>query len=521
MDVRDVKLQPHQEDFVDAEETVVFFGGGAGGGKTFSALIDNLQGIHDADYSSVFFRTTTTEIDKGLWLEAKKLYHSVLFKDKEGKKPIGKAHLNEKNKTITWPSGAKTFFSYLEYDKHADSWYGLEIAKIYFEEFQFRTWYQFNTLQTRNRSMANVTKGIRCTLNPDPNHFVFDFVERYLDEEGYPIKELSGKTAYYAIVDDVLHTSWDRQELIDRFPSIREVMEDTRKIISEEFGEEAGEEAAQKAGPISYTYIPATLKDNKELMKNDPTYMAKLNAKPEKQRKALKEGCWKNLDDVGVHFKREWLKETNKYPMGALKCRSYDLASSEKRPNVDPDFTASIKIAKDSQGYFYLIGDYIDSFSDKDTKVRGRMRKLSGARNTVMMDQAKADGKDVKLVLPEDSGSAGKDAFVNNVKFFISGGFTVKRDVAAHNASKLTKFEPFCVAAEHGLVYIVRSTFNAETYEAIMHELEIFDGVTKSGRKRKDDWVDAVSSGFNYLAKELVIPSINLPDMHMPNPFSK
>lgn len=513
MDAKDVNLQPHQLDFVDAEETVVFFGGGAGGGKTFSALIDNLQGVHDQDYLSVFFRTTTTEIEKGLWLEAKKLYHSFLFKDREGRKPKGKAHLNEKNKTITWPSGAKTFFSYLEYEKHADQWYGLELTKIYFEEFQFRTWYQFNTLQSRNRSMANVAKGIRCTLNPDPNHFVYDFVERFLDEDGYPVKGLSGKRAYYVIVEDVLHTSWDQQELIDRFPAVKEVMETIRSL--------EGDEAAAQAGPISYTYIPATLADNRELIKRDPSYMSKLNALPEKKRKALLEGCWKNLDDLGVHFKREWLKNTDKYPMGALKCRAYDLASSEKRPNVDPDFTASIKMAKDSQGYFYLIGDYIDEFKDQDTNVLGRMRKLSGARNKIMMSQAQADGKEVKLVVPEDSGSAGKDAFINNVKYFTAGGFSVKRDVAAHNASKLIKFEPFCVAAEHGLVYIVRHTFNAETYEAIMHELEVFDGMIKSGRKRKDDWVDTVASGYNYLSKELAIPTFSLPDMKMENKFNQ
>lgn len=52
--------------FLEATERIVFFGGGAGGGKTWSILTDNLQGVHDPAYFSVFFRTTTTEIEKGL-----------------------------------------------------------------------------------------------------------------------------------------------------------------------------------------------------------------------------------------------------------------------------------------------------------------------------------------------------------------------------------------------------------------------------------------------------------------------
>jgi hypothetical protein len=105
--------------FLQADQDIVFFGGGAGGGKTFSALVDNLQGVHDPYYFSTFFRTTTTEIDKGLWVEALRLYDPIL-KDSKGRL-IGKSHISEKTKTITFPTGARTTFAYLEQDKHADS----------------------------------------------------------------------------------------------------------------------------------------------------------------------------------------------------------------------------------------------------------------------------------------------------------------------------------------------------------------------------------------------------------------
>lgn len=496
MRAEDVDLMPHQLDFTSSEQSLVLFGGGAGGGKTYAALMDNLQGIHDPDYTSAIFRTTTTEIEKGLWIEAKKMYETIL-KDSNGKF-IKKARINEKSKTITFPSGAVTFFGYLEIDKHADGWYGIELTKVYFEEFQFRSWYQFNILRSRNRSMAKVIKGIRCTLNPDPNHFVYKFVERYLDEDKYPVKELSGKTAWYLIVKDVLYTDWDREALQSKFPPNK---------------------SGKLKQPLSYTYIPATLDDNVKLMENDPTYEDKLDALPEDKRKQLRLGCWVNTDDKGVYFKREWLGQADKVPLQLTYCRAYDLAFSEPTPKTSPDFTAGIKLGKAHDGYYYLIGDYIPEFGDEGTEVKGRFRKRSGERDALILKQAKYDTKKVHLVLPEDSGAAGKDSFVQKVKYFTANGFVVKRDNVPHNASKLTKFEPFACAAEHGLVYIVKDTFNEATYEAIMNELEIFDGIKKSGRTRKDDWVDAIATAFNHLSKADVIPDLTLPDMSMVNPF--
>lgn len=489
-DVKNIVPLPHQLGFLQCKLNLVLFGGGAGGGKTISAILDNLQGIHDPNYYSVFFRTQSVELDQGLWPDAKRAYHSILFLP-NGKKR-GKAKIDEKSKTITFPSGARTKFAHLSNDKDADAYYGIEITKIYFEEFQFRSWYQFTLLNSRNRSMAKVTKGIRCTLNPDPNHFVYKFVERFLDEDKYPIKELSGKVAYFTIIEDQLYTAWEESEIYEMFPHLKPGVDLELQ---------------------TYTYFPATLEDNTELMANDPGYRAKLMGQPSIKRKQLLLGCWSATDDVGVYFKREWLKHTFEYPKGCRWVRGYDLAFSEKTATTDPDFTASMKVGKCQQGYYYLVGDYVDEFCDDKSPVKGRMRKRSGERDRIMVKQAEYDTRSCDIVLPEDAGAAGKDSFVEKTKFFLSKGFKIRRDPAGHNAKKLTKFEPFCIAAEHGLVYIVRNTFSDETYEAIMNELEIFDGVTKSGRKRKDDWVDSTGSGFNFLAKQIVIPTLSIPNL--------
>lgn len=402
---------------------------------------------------------------------------------------LGNARIDEKNHAIVFPSGAITFFSYLERDEHADDHFGQEYAKIYFEECQFRSFYQFNTLLSRNRSRAQVIKGFRATLNPDRNHWIYDFVKRYLDDDGFPIKKLSGKTAYYTIVNDQLYTSWNKKDLISEFPD---------------------------STPQSYTYIPATLDDNKKLMELDPNYKSKLNSLPEVKKKQLLEGCWLDTGDTGLYFKRDWLRPATFIPPNASRVRSYDTASSEKTPTTYPDFTVGIGMAKDKEGNFYLYGNYVREFRDDDSMTHGCFRKSSGQRDQIMLLQAQHDGKDCEIVLPQDAGGAGKESFTNKVKFFQSNGFKVKKDPAGHSARKGEKAEPFLTACEHGFVYIVRDTFTRESYEWLMSQLEVFNPNKKSDSSYKDDAMDACATGFNYLNTKKAYSVQKLPSIQSP-----
>lgn len=439
-------------------------------GKTFASLCDNLQGIHDPLYFSVFFRSTVTEIDKGLWIDAKRMYMPYLV-DTDGKF-VGKAKINEQTKTITFPSGARTSFGYLSTDKDADSWYGVEITKIYFEEAQYRSQYQFDVLKSRNRSMANVAKGIRCTLNPDPLSFIYKWVKPFLDEDDFPINSLSGKTRYYVIVDGELYTSWDEQELKDTYGK----------------------------DPETYTYIPAVLSDNQALLKMDDSYRKKLDSLPEAKRKQLLLGCWAAIDDTGIFFKREYLKKATTLPLGSLVARGYDLAATaDDTPNTKGcDRTASILMAKSKDGYYYILSG-------------NGYRKRSGERDLEIIRQGHVDGDDVHIVLPCDHGAGGKAAFEYLSKTLIDNQLTPKKDPSNTNNSKLKKAEGFFSACQNGLVFIVESGFTREELETFYRELEIFDGVTKSTRLRHDDYVDAAATVFTYLN---VTKVYNVPKLH-------
>jgi phage terminase large subunit-like protein len=338
--------------------------------------------------------------------------------------------------------------------------------------------------------MASVPKGIRGTLNPDKYHFVYDWVKPYIDEEGFPIKELSGKLRYYYRINNELITSWDRDELMNKYgvPAKNGVIDP----------------------PETYTYIPSTLEDNEELTKRDPKYRAKLNALPERKRKQLLQGCWAENEDSGKYFKRDWVTEikTADVPKDCVWVRSYDLGYAAPSADLKPDYTASILMGKDRLNNIYIKGDYHPDFKDPDTERLGQLRMSPGERDIRMMKQAEYDTNKVYIVLPKENAS-GAEVFQHKVKLFAQKGFIVKQDPMSSNANKLFKFEPFSSYAENGCVYICPDSFhNKVTYEGYLEHLERFNPEQKSNGYYKDDLADATAGAFNTLMTLRHVPLV-------------
>jgi phage terminase large subunit len=99
--------------------------------------------------------------------------------------------------------------------------------------------------------------------------------------------------------------------------------------------------------PDDYTFIPASIYDNKVLMKNDPTYIKVLDNLPEELRRAHRDGDWDAL--VGTYFK-EFRRATHVIePFNIPK---------EWRRYVTIDYgldcLAAYWIAVDYEGYCYV-----------------------------------------------------------------------------------------------------------------------------------------------------------------------
>lgn len=258
------------------------------------------------------------------------------------------------------------------------------------------------------------------------------------------------------------------------------------------------------APPKTITFIGGTIFDNPALIETNPNYLSELNALPQVEKDRLLHGNWYARPEGSSHFQRKWLTVIDRVPETAIYCRAWDKAATEpSEKNQHPDYTASINMAKDRHGFYYLMGNYQeDNYDKKDckqNKVFGRFRERSGTRDVLIQKQAEHDGTDCTVVFSQDPGSSGVTEFTESAKKLVSEGYIVKKDPQPTQNGKLTRYLPFSSAAENGLVYIVKSTFNPATLEAFFKENEAFDG-ERSSDYRKDDWPDATASAFNYLA---------------------
>jgi phage terminase large subunit-like protein len=334
------------------------------------------------------------------------------------------------------------------------------------------------------------------SCNPDPDHKLREMIDWYLDEKGYPDQSKDGVIRYFVTIDDTYH--WG----------------DSEAELKEKFG--------RKCRPVSFSFISSTIRDNPPMMINNPGYLAMLEGLNEVDRARLLDGNWDARPDGANYFKRTFLKDVEVLPPSCTRVRSYDKAGTERSSgNKHPDFTAGIGVARDPDGYYYLFGHYHKDFRDTgewNTDTEGRFCKKAGERDGIIKKQAMMDGDDCIVVFSVDPGQAGLSEFTTSSRELIAMGYTVEKDPTPGNKAKLTRFTPFALLAQNGFIRIVRKSFDLQTYNAMMKELESFDGQRSTGT-RKDDWCDAIASGINYLEKHehvgaVVIPRINAPTLY-------
>lgn len=326
-----------QEEFLSCPADICIYGGAAGSGKTFAELLEPLHYITSVPgFNAICFRRTTPMIRSGggLWDESLKLYS-------------GRAEPKETTLEWLFPcKGAQTpnrlKFAHLEYEKNALDYQGAQLCLIMFDELCHFVDRQFWYLLSRNRSICGVKPYVRATCNPDPDSWVSELIEWWIDQKtGYPIKERSGVIRYFIRENNELKWADTEEELILKYPDLT---------------------------PRSFTFIAATLEDNPILMNADPAYRANLLALPEVEKERLLYGNWKIRPAGGNVFKREWFRQL--VPENILqqsqwqfKIGSWDTAfkvDSKDGSTTDPDYSVYTLWGINRQGYFLL-----DRFKNK------------------------------------------------------------------------------------------------------------------------------------------------------------
>jgi predicted phage terminase large subunit-like protein len=325
-----------------------------------------------------------------------------------------------------------------------------------------------------------------------PDHELRKKIDWYLDADGYPDPKRDGVKRYFIVEGGDWIWADTQQELAEKYNIPEEKWEG--KILS-------------------FAFVSGTIYDNPIMMEKNPSYVAFLEGLNDVDKAQLLHGNWDARPKGASYWERDWLMSTtsDKVPSNMSEARAWDLAATERSQAVKfPDPTACIKMYKSKQGFYYLAGDFHEDIEDDHYNIKGQFCKRSGDRDMHIVKQATHDGRNCPIVLPVDPGAAGKTAYQEMAKFFISEGFRVKKDPAATNKSKLTRFQPFASACENSLVYVIEDTFDPVTRDFIYKQLEAFDG-ERSTSSRKDDFVDAIATAFNYLAEAKVHTGFTMP----------
>ena len=452
-----IKQETYLNDHIN---DVIVWGGCASAGKTQLSLLQlMLAGMFDKYYVGGIARQSIKQIKMAgsLWSTGVKLYS-----------PYG-INSNKTENTWTFPSGAEVKCHYL--DDNTDDWHGSQMTQCLVDEAQQCKEEDVWFLTSRLRSQSKQKHQLRLTCNPLNTSFLCEWLVKggYIGEDGFPVKEMDGKTTYLLQVAGNL--TWYKTQ--------------------EEMIEAVGKDHAEMA--LKFVFYSANVYDNPYVRKYLPQYVHKLENQNAVNRARYLLGNWFVREENDGYIEREWFKEIglSDVPFELPTIRSWDLASTKPHAgNKDPDYTRGIKAKynKDS-GEFYILG-------------------MESTRNTPAMVQAlientaTTDGRDCYISIPVDAGQAGVVVADQKKARLTSLGFKVVLD--KQRTGKLVRSEPFLIALQEGKVYVVRGVFSKADYE----ELECFDGKKNAGKH--DDILDSIASAFNILRSNSLIPTIRI-----------
>lgn len=446
-----------QEDFLNSTADITLYGGAAGSGKSYCGLMDLLKWVHLPKFRGVCFRRTTPQLkgSGGLWDTALGMYSDIT-----------KIKTSTKDNKIVFPSGAEIKMMHCEHDKDRYNIQGWQISEALVDEATQFTETQVMYIISRLRTDAEMKSHLKMTANPDADSFLRKWLDKagYLSKDGYPLEENSGNLVYCGQIGGEMVFEQTLEDWKEKYPN---------------------------SNPMTFTFIPATCRDNPVLLEQEPDYLTKLENLPRIERARLLEGNWHVREESAGYFKREWCGDPlslYQIPRFGRQARSWDKAAtlpSEVYP--DPDFTVGIKGTIDESGVVYVL-DMV-RFRDRPAKVQQRIEEVGIS-----------DGEDCVVTIPRDAGAAGKTEADNCSGKIFSLGLTCKQKQTSKSKEK--RFEPVSALAENGMLKICKGDWN----EIFFDELEQFG----SGRGH-DDVVDALADLVHELCMRKAIPNFTCP----------
>jgi len=274
-----------QTDFLASPERDVFYGGAAGGGKSYALIADLLRYCDNSNHRALVIRRTLDELTE-LINKSREFYP----------KAFPGAVFKEAKSMWQFPSGATAWFSYLDKDKDVSRYQGQSFTWIGIDEItHYPTPYVWEYLRSRLRTTdPAISVYMRCTGNP-------------------------GSVGGW----------WVKKMYIDpsepNKPFVATDIESGNQLL---WPDSAQEDRAGK--PLFLRkFIPARLTDNPYLMQSGE-YEAMLRSLPEVERRRLLEGDWDVAEGAAFpeFSKPVHVCEPTEIPTNWLRIRAADYGYS-------------------------------------------------------------------------------------------------------------------------------------------------------------------------------------------------
>ena len=287
----DISITEKQNAFINSEAFETLFGGAAGGGKSYGQLIDALlYALKYAGSKQIIFRRTFPDLERSIIRVSLDLY------------PREIASYNSSKHIWNFKNGSLIDFGYIDNEKDVYQYQSAEYDVIRFDELTHFTEYMYTYMISRCRGANSFPKRMKSSTNPG----------------------------------GVGHM-WVKERFVDIGPS------NVLHTVQNEVGTST-----------TRLFIPSFVTDNKFLMRTDPDYVKRLDALPEKERKALKEGNWDIFD--GQYFnefdRKIHVVEPFEIPLEWDRYRTIDYGL---------DMLACYWIAVDPQGNEYVYKELYES----------------------------------------------------------------------------------------------------------------------------------------------------------------
>ena len=259
--------------------------------NTVTMLMEPLYDIKNKHFNGIIFRKNKDD------------FENIINESKRWFSQLGRYNKSKDDMTWYFKTGAKLGLTIYDMPM-ADfdtKFRGQQFAYIGIDELPQMPFEMFKFLMTSNRNTVGVHSRILGTCNPDPLSWLRKFVDWWIgkvdtvysdglkhpERKGFAIPERDGVVRYCYMPDDsVDNIIWGNTP--------EEVYEQCRDLIDDAWDPEWEQFGYTKTSFFvkSVTFIKASLKDNKALLKNDPSYVANLLNQPPDIRAREFDGNW-------------------------------------------------------------------------------------------------------------------------------------------------------------------------------------------------------------------------------------